>query len=907
MRLLIIVPLAVLAFAVSLRADQIHRNPFEGRQPVWQRGPADATFQVQTHEVTGDTAHNGQQSEHLKLTAEAGAFIHFIYPLGRADVTEDLILALWVKANRPGTQLLARVVVPRERDPKNLEQPLTVMLRGDVLQRVGRWDRLAIRKPLRLMQEQQALLRADLKRDVNFDGAYVDQLVLNVLGGRGLNEVWIDDLEAGPVQAESTSVPANPESREFKRAPAASPAVRGGNRNLFVELQQDRLLVNRKPFLVRGIRYSDLPLEALRNVGFNTLWIDPNAPAEVLEQAVKYGFLLVPEVPVLEENPRFATPTALQREVVRHPFLDAVLFWHVGNGMTAEQAGPLKASVQTIRMADPGRPISGNIWDGFKSHSHNLEMLGVHRWPLMTGLELAAYREWLVQRAQLAEGGTYLWTWIQTHLPEWYSELVHGQGSAQPFTEPVGPQPEQIRLMTYLALSAGYRGLGFWSDRFLANSHQGRDRLLTMALLNQELEMLEPMLASARDISWINTRHPEIRAAVMTCENGLLVLPMWLGVGAQYVPGQLTVNNLEIIVPGAPQEAQAWEVSPGDVRSLEAKRVAGGMKITVPEFGMTTAVLLTADVNTVDGGVIGRLQQTARRTSRLAGQYAYDLGVETLRKVETVNQQLEQSGQAVPGAPRLLEESRRRLEAARAAWTRGSPADHRIAYLEAQRGLRPLRLLMRAHWDRAVALLDSPVASPYATSYYALPRHWRFMQDIRNAQVGPSALPHGDFELMSGQAPEAWSVQEVKLDEVEFDVARVTNNPKEGKQCLRLEVKPRNEKAPPAALERTFLAVHSPQFRLPPGSLVQISGWIRVPKPIEASVDGVLFYDSIGGEPLAVRLTQKTAWRQFKLYRQVPANGVVSVTMALTGVGTAFFDDVRIEPLTVTPAIDATK
>ena len=41
-------------------------------------------------------------------------------------------------------------------------------------------------------------MRAELKRDVNFADAYLDRLVLNVYGGPGLTEVWIDDLEAGP-------------------------------------------------------------------------------------------------------------------------------------------------------------------------------------------------------------------------------------------------------------------------------------------------------------------------------------------------------------------------------------------------------------------------------------------------------------------------------------------------------------------------------------------------------------------------------------------------------------------------------------------------------------------------------------------------------------------------------------
>ena len=76
-----------------------------------------------------------------------------------------------------------------------------------------------------------------------------------------------------------------------------------------------------------------------------------------------------------------------------------------------------------------------------------------------------------------------------------------------------------------------------------------------------------------------------------------------------------------------------------------------------------------------------------------------------------------------------------------------------------------------------------------------------------------------------------------------------------------------------------------------------ISGWVRIPKPITASVDGALLYDSAGGEPLAIRLKDPTAWKQFTLYRKVPASGTISVTLALTGIGTVYFDDIQIQPI----------
>ena len=108
---------------------------------------------------------------------------------------------------------------------------------------------------------------------------------------------------------------------------------------------------------------------------------------------------------------------------------------------------------------------------------------------------------------------------------------------------------------------------------------------------------------------------------------------------------------------------------------------------------------------------------------------------------------------------------------------------------------------------------------------------------------------------------------------------------------------PKDPKQVPAVLERTCILLHSPVVTLPPGTLVRISAWVRIPQAINGSIDGALFYDSIGGEPLAIRLRPAMAWKKYSLYRKVPASGRVNVTLALSGIGEVFFDDICIEPL----------
>lgn len=891
---------AVLWATAFASAQQIHRNGFETRTPLWSLQNADAKFRELKHEMTDTTARTGQLCEYVHVQAEQGTYVYYFYPVGKAPLSEDLSASVSVRANRPGVQIVARLVLPRERDPKNLDQPLTTLLRGDAYRQVSRWERLELRRPAKLAKDQQQLLRAELKRDVDFTGAYIDRLLLNVYSGPGSTEVWIDDLEVGPLDELppflATSRPVEPPKRATpdKATMPEMPPLRS-NRAAVIEMNQDRLLVNGRRFFIRGIRYSDTPLKVLRDAGFNTLWFDYSAPPAQLEEAVNLGFWLVPTLPVNSDDQKVVTREGIGQVVNRFLEKDAVLFWYLGGGLKREDAQQVKYVAQLVRSADPQRPIGVNAWDGFKPYTRDLDLVGMHRWPLMTGLELSQYRDWLVQRRNLGRPDAYHWTWVQTHLPDWYTNLVYDRPGAAGFAEPVGPHPEQIRLLTYIALSAGAKGLGFWSDRFLADSHQGRDRLLMLALLNLELRMLEPLLVSASSPEWVDTSLPDVKAAVLRADQrGILLLPIWLGKGSQFVPGQAAAKALTVTVPQVPASTQAWLVSPSEVRSLRTERVPGGTRVTIPEFGLTAAIVFTAD-----NALVERFQDQVRQTQTIATQWSYDLAMEELKKVTQVNAELVQLGRGQPDGPSLLEAAQKRL---RACYELASQRNHREAYAESQRAMRPLRILMRAQWEEATKELSVPVASPYAVSYFTLARHWRFIDQAKRGPAGANVLVDGGFE----QNARGWSLIEATLDDVELIARPVSDDPKEGKQCLMLQVKPRGAaQNVPAALERTYLALESAPVRLPPGSLVRISGWLKVPEPIGASVDGALLFDSAGGEPLALRMTAKLPWTQVTLYRQVPPSGDLSVTVALTGLGTVYFDDLRIEPVPAIPATTA--
>jgi hypothetical protein len=908
-------------------AQQIHRNSFETAQTQWVKGNADAAYDEQAHGMTDQGAHDLQRSEYVRVNARQGSHIYYQYATPKAPINDELNISLWVKSNRPGVQLLARVVLPNEADPGSLQDRRTTLIRGDIYRGPpGRWKRLELGRAVNLLRQQQQMMQAQLKRAVNVTDAYIDALLVNVYGGPGVSEVWIDGLEMGPVleppPGQLTSRPSGPAM--LGQAAPARPAP-------LVEFNGTHLTVDGRRLFFRGIRHTDTPMEVLREAGFNTIFCEADVDPQAVRQAANLGFWLVPHLPVTSDDTHLTSADGLGRVVQRFPVPENVLFWNMGNALSHEQTTRVGNSAQFVHRLDPQRPLGGDAWDGQARYSLSLNLVGVHRWPLMTSLEINQYRQWLEQRRALANPGTFLWSWIQTHTPEWYTNLLYERPSADGFTEPIGPQAEQIRLLTYTALGVGCRGLGFWSDRFLADSHQGRDRLLGVALLNQELEMLEPVLLDADNNDppkWIATSCPDVQAAVLHGRRSILVLPMWTGAGSQYVPGQAAAGKLWVVVPQVPQSMQAWDVSPGDVRALRPERVPGGMKITLPEFGLTAAVVFTSEPK-----LIVDFQTRCQARRQLAAQWSYDMAVRELDKVARVHEELAGRGLTVVDAGKLLNDARARLARAKDAW------DNRLfseAYHEAQRALRPARILMRALWDKTTRDLDVPVASPYAVSFFTLGKHVQFMEQLKRCTPAANALPDGDFEVVPGRPQGAWVPQDVALDEVDLVAERVTEipikppkkdpkakqtqtskypaaglkdvkkdepppppvKPVEGRLCLKLAIKPKAKGVPPPrVLERSFLAINSPVVRLPPGSLVRLSACVFIPEPIKASQDGALLYDSAGGEPLAVRLTEPTPWKKITLYRRVPASGAISLTLALTGLGAVYFDDVRIEPM----------
>ena len=292
------------------------------------------------------------------------------------------------------------------------------------------------------------------------------------------------------------------------------------------------------------------------------------------------------------------------------------------------RAGWTNSAAQTNQRR---RPILADVTGAEQIYSRLVPMMGVTRFMQQTSFGFKHYRDWLLDKQRLALPGSYVLTWVETEPPaaavraECDASVAAGVGT--------GADPDA-------GLFCARRRLP--RDRVLDDQAPLRqtlpgaeERRLMLKQLDLELQLVDSYLArgnlqgqtefslpdppgtplkgtkqkgkkSSQPAAPVIGRRPqkrrgdnaspgELEAAIIKTDVGMLLLPIWYGRHAQFVPGQMAANDVKIVVQGIEETAVAWEVTTTGIHTLERKAVAGGHQITLPKFEMTTMVVITSD------------------------------------------------------------------------------------------------------------------------------------------------------------------------------------------------------------------------------------------------------------------------------------------------------------------------
>ena len=510
---------------------------FEDDRTAWVQEETDATITLYQHDRSDRAAHDGRTSERFHFEAGPGSALYYSYALPRVPVVDDLKVDLYVRSDHVGIQLFGRVVLPADIDP-DTGQASFVLVPGTIFETADRWQRLSLVDLPAEVERRARVLRAGSRRPVSLEGAYLEQLVVNLYGGPGETLVYLDDLRVAPVPdagiAQAPRRPSVEEGPDLKpsgpdrptmdeppafgslRPPTAVEATGAGGR---VRLDRNRLSREGKPWVFTAIEAPGAEPGPLLQYGFDVLAVDAaDDPARALE-AARAGFLLMPDLATRGDDPQDSLELASA-----FPAREAVAFWDLGEdlGRAIDRQGReaerdrVRDLIAAIHHAPAPAPrlttagVSGLLAD-YARAPKNLDLMGVHPTGWGSSFDLKENYHHLARQRDLTairNPEALFWTWIKARPPEevhqavWGHEPPESGGLAR-------VQPEQVRLYAYAALMAGYRGLGFRADADLTRA-PGRAMLLEMALLNAEIDLIQSIVAQGEDpIRLLATYRPD--------------------------------------------------------------------------------------------------------------------------------------------------------------------------------------------------------------------------------------------------------------------------------------------------------------------------------------------------------------------------------------------------------------
>jgi hypothetical protein len=854
----------------SARAE--FREGFEGPETSWRLADRDCTVQIITHARRFERAHSGHGCEQLQIRATDGSFVHFAHAIPPSRIIDELNAGVWVRSDRPGIQLMVRVVLPRSIDPRT-GQPLKTLLRGNSYHDVDSWQKLTVDRPHQRLTEQLPLLRSQFGSDVSRREAFADLIVLNTYGGKGTTSLSIDDLEIlGQVSTDDAAPAETDANRDMADQAPQFPATASNQQ--MVQLVGSQLLIDGRPQLPRIIEHNGEPLAWLKSRGFNAIRVAQEASEELLQEAEATGVWVV------------APPTLDLAPEQNRRLPSSLLAWNLGEQLTAGDYESVRRAGQRLRgQYGKATPVLFCApTSDFQRYSRATDLLLLTPPALSGSLPLQDLGKWYLRKRRLARERTLFWASVETQLSPQATQQIRAAGAV--LETPISLEPEQMRLATYHAIASGACGIIFRSQSPLnATDRLSVIRAESLQKLNQELALLEPWATTKIHEEELECQDPTFRISMLATERSRLVLIIRRMADQQFVAGRVDPKVVSFAVHGATETDEVYHIAADGLHRIQQQR-GTGMKISLNTTDTVTPVVLTQDRLTINY-LARQLAENRNQHDLLEAEIAANVYASV---VET-HQRLLGLEPAVGGANDSLEQARGQLQLYEQL-IEGGGHDRAHKYLAC--GLRQLAMARYEVWRTAVDAFSSRVTSPFCLSYFSLPYHYELARRLQHAPWSPNILAGGDFESLDHLQANDWKHMTHSGD-AETAVELSLHAPHSGRSSLRLQCWPSNSDSPARVLDATPVSIVSSPVPVSAGQILRIRGMARVPETILGSLDGLLIYDSLGGPNLAHRITHTNGWQEFVLYRTAVEDGAVTLTFALRGYGEAWLDNISIE------------
>jgi len=848
----------------------------------------------------GNIDTTGHSCETIVLQTDRTTLGRILFSIPESAIIDEFLATIRLRCDQPSVRLACQIKLPSVQGPDG--QAVRIFVSGSPSTTSSRWQSLTVGNIPSVLRSQLPALRAQYGPQISLDGATISGLAVEIPLGIGRCNVSIDTVSvtglitAAQPKKTATSPPSMLLQQNIQSITKATTTENAG-------LVRGVLEVDGKPFFPRAIEHRGEPFIKLAQLGFNCVQLYEPASTTLLAEAEQAGVWIIcppPTLPDVDLTEPEKLPTFSDK-------WNRVLLWDMGRSLSSEDIPNLAEQVRRLRICDrrEGRPIIASADSGLREISRHIDMLVAHRAVLGTSLELANYLTWLQQRPRLARPGTPLLATLATEIDSRTASqaaLLSGTGSGGlPVDE------ESLLGAAFTAIAAGSRGILFSSNRSLSGTDpETVTRAAAVQAVNLELETISAWGASGRFTADAETSDPEVRAMVIEASRSRIVL-IWRSVQggqimARHYRGDIPRQEqpLNILIPGIPEAHRPWEITHSTLRPLQHRRVTGGVSMTLDNFHAAAVILISNDP-----AATAHIQELVRRNAPTAALLARAQAADAIARTSRLAAELPPKALGHFPVTEMIIEAQQEAQYAEAMIAQ----DPTNAVKKLERSRAIAGQLERLFWERGVTATGSMVASPLTTSPATLSDHWRMIDALQTTKVGGNLLEGGHMEEINTLSSTGWRHFVRPTDQVKGSVELSGQSPADGQRSLRIFTTAIDSEEAPVVIETPPIWITTPPIYAAAGTLLEIVAQVRVPNPIEGSVDGLLVFDSYGGPALAERVNKTESWRRLVLYRIVPPAQESSdessieppppltVTFALTGLGEAQIDSVSIKPL----------
>ena len=848
----------------------------------------------------GNIDTTGHSCETIVLQTDRTTLGRILFSIPESAIIDEFLATIRLRCDQPSVRLACQIKLPSVQGPDG--QAVRIFLSGSPSTTSSRWQSLTVGNIPSVLRSQLPALRAQYGPQISLDGATISGLAVEIPLGIGRCNVSIDTVSvtglitAAQPKKTATSPPSMLLQQNIQSITKATTTENAG-------LVRGVLEVDGKPFFPRAIEHRGEPFIKLAQLGFNCVQLYEPASTTLLAEAEQAGVWIIcppPTLPDVDLTEPEKLPTFSDK-------WNRVLLWDMGRSLSSEDIPNLAEQVRRLRICDrrEGRPIIASADSGLREISRHIDMLVAHRAVLGTSLELANYLTWLQQRPRLARPGTPLLATLATEIDSRTASqaaLLSGTGSnGLPVDE------ESLLGAAFTAIAAGSHGILFSSNRSLSGTDpETVTRAAAVQAVNLELETISAWGASGRFTADAETSDPEVRAMVIEASRSRIVL-IWRSVQggqimARHYRGDIPRQEqpLNILIPGVPEAHRPWEITHSTLRPLQHRRVTGGVSMTLDNFHAAAVILISNDP-----AATAHIQELVRRNAPTAALLARAQAADAIARTSRLAAELPPKALGHFPVTEMIIEAQQEAQYAEAMIAQ----DPTNAVKKLERSRAIAGQLERLFWERGVTATGSMVASPLTTSPATLSDHWRMIDALQTTKVGGNLLEGGHMEEINTLSSTGWRHFVRPTDQVKGSVELSGQSPADGQRSLRIFATAIDSEEAPVVIETPPIWITTPPIYAAAGTLLEIVAQVRVPNPIEGSVDGLLVFDSYGGPALAERVNKTESWRRLVLYRIVPPAQESSdessieppppltVTFALTGLGEAQIDSVSIKPL----------